>query len=189
MSDPAGIRPARPDDATALAAIYNPYIEHSTSTFELRPVTPRIMAERLELVSRKHPWLVIEDEDGVGGYAYATAWRGRPAYENSVETTIYLARERLGQGLGRRLYGALVDALRGSGRHTAIGGIALPNDASIALHEALGYVEVARFREVGFKFGRWIDVRYYEKLLGDPGDAPEPVRSVTDAIARIGSGP
>ena len=101
----------------------------------------------------------------VVGYAYAGPWRTRAAYRFAVETTVYLDRNRTGHGLGRALYGRLLADLRELGFRCAMGGIALPNDASVALHERMGFVKVAHFREVGFKFNRWIDVAYWQRAL------------------------
>ncbi len=111
------------------------------------------------------PWLVTEDENGSAGYAYADRWKRRSAYRFSTEVTIYLDPERTGKGLGTTLYRDLLDRLPGCGVHVAIGGISLPNAASVALHERLGFEKVAKFREVGFKFGKWIDVGYWEKII------------------------
>ena len=160
------IRPAQAGDAEALAAIYNPYITGSTITFEEVPLAPAALAARVaEVQAAGLPWLVLEDGGEVQGYAYATRWRARSAYRFSVETSIYLRQGQAGRGLGRRLYEALFDALRPLGVHVVIGGIALPNDASVALHERLGMKPVARFEQVGRKFDRWIDVGYWQRLL------------------------
>lgn len=176
------IRPATPNDAPAIAALYNGYIADTCITFETEPVDAAEMATRIASVASANlPWLVATTdattpgEPTLLGYAYATPWRVRAAYRHSVETTIYLAPSAIGHGLGRRLYAALLDALRALPVHRAIGGIALPNAASIALHEALGFRPVARFTEVGRKQGRWIDVGYWELALpydtGLDGDA------------------
>ncbi|HEX8606942.1 MAG TPA: GNAT family N-acetyltransferase [Pseudoduganella sp.] len=119
------------------------------------------------------PWLVLETAGGVvAGYAYATRWRVRHAYRFSVETTVYLAHDSTGKGYGTALYTALLQRLREAGCHLAIGGIALPNEASVALHERLGYRKVAHFGEVGRKFDRWIDVGYWELKLQEQGSTP-----------------
>jgi phosphinothricin acetyltransferase len=124
------------------------------------------MAQRIRDVSAVLPWLVHEDAAGrVTGYAYATKWRVRSAYRFSAETSVYVAPGQGGQGIGSALYTALLAALRQRGVHMAIGGIAQPNPASVALHERLGFVKVAHFSEVGRKFDRWIDVGYWELRL------------------------
>jgi phosphinothricin acetyltransferase len=158
------IRPATSTDAEAIAAIYNHYVRETTVTFEEQEVTAAEMASRLaDVAAARLPWLVAEAADGVVGYGYATKWRVRAAYRYSVETSIYLAPAMTGRGIGRALYDPLLDVLRERSIHTAIGGIALPNAASIALHERLGFVKVAHLGEVGFKFGRWIDVGYWQR--------------------------
>jgi phosphinothricin acetyltransferase len=160
------IRPATSGDADAVAAIYNPYIADSTITFETEPVTRGEMATRIgAALSANLPWLVAVEGDAIIGYAYASKWKGRCAYRYAVESTIYLDAERQGQGIGKALYIALIDELRALSMHTVIGGIALPNPASVALHERLGFENVALFKQVGFKRDRWIDVGYWQMLL------------------------
>ncbi|MYM69851.1 GNAT family N-acetyltransferase [Pseudoduganella sp. FT55W] len=160
------IRDAVADDAKAIAAIYNPFIANTTISFEEEPVTNAAMAQRIaDVQAAGLPWLVLEVDGKVVGYAYATKWRVRHAYRYSVESSVYLAPECAGQGGGTALYTALLERLRACGCHLVIGGIALPNDASIALHEKMGYEKVAHFREVGFKFGRWLDVGYWQVKL------------------------
>ena len=159
------IRPVSPDDAAAIAAIYNHYVERTIVTFEEEAVTPDAMAERIERVTAGYPWLVCTAPDGVIGYAYASAWHSRCAYRLTSETTVYVAGDRHRQGTGGALYRALLDALRARGFRCAIGAIALPNEASVSLHERLGFVKVGQFADVGFKLGRWIDVGYWQLML------------------------
>jgi phosphinothricin acetyltransferase len=159
------IRAATPDDAAAIAAIYNHYIATSTISFEEQAVTAAEMAQRIRDVSATLPWLVREDGGRIAGYAYATKWRVRSAYRFAAETSVYVEHGRGGQGIGSALYTALLAELRARGIHMAIGGIAQPNPASVALHERLGFVKVAHFSEVGRKFDRWIDVGYWELKL------------------------
>lgn len=160
------IRTARTEDAAGIAAVYNHYVLHDHATFETDPVAAADMAARLRAVADAGlPWLVAGDAATIAGYAYATPWRARAAYRRSVEISVYVAQAATGHGLGRALYQHLLEALRGWGAHAVIGGIALPNTASVALHERLGFAQVAHFREVGHKFGRWIDVGYWQLLL------------------------
>lgn len=171
MSDPAkaavNIRDAAIADAKVVAGIYNHYILNTTITFEEQAVTDSDMAQRISDVQGAGlPWLVVEFDGEVVGYAYATKWRVRHAYRFSVESTVYLSPELSGKGLGRALYTELLLRLATGGYHLVIGGIALPNAASIALHEKMGFEQVAKFREVGFKFDRWLDVGYWERHLG-----------------------
>lgn len=160
------VRGARADEAASIAAIYNHYVLHDHATFETQAVAAAEMAARMRAVGEAGlPWLVAEAGAVVAGYAYAMPWRTRAAYRHSVEASVYLAHDATGRGTGRALYLALIAQLQGIGVHAAMGGIALPNAASVALHERLGFVQVAQFREVGRKFGRWIDVGYWQLLL------------------------
>lgn len=163
---PVHVRDARPEDADALARIYNPFVRDTIVTFEETPVNGAEMARRLaEITTHGLPWLVAESSGEVIGYAYAARWRTRHAYRFSVESTVYLAPGGSGRGIGTRLYEALFAELSRRGVHAVIGGIALPNPASVALHEKLGMTKVAHFPEVGFKLGRWIDVGYWQRNL------------------------
>lgn len=159
------IRAATKDDAGAVAAFYNHYIATTTISFEEQPVAAAEMAGRIGSVGATLPWLVFEQDGIVMGYAYATPWRVRSAYRFSVESSVYVSSAHGRKGIGSRLYRALIDELRARGLHTVIGGIAQPNPASIALHEAMGFEKVAHFKEVGMKFGRWVDVGYWELRL------------------------
>ncbi|SEO19585.1 phosphinothricin acetyltransferase [Duganella sp. CF517] len=160
------IRPATPDDACAIVEIYNHYVATTVISFEERPVTPDEMAARIRDVTAALPWLVYESEGAVVGYAYATKWRVRSAYRYSAETSVYVAPGRGGKGIGSALYETLLEELRAREIHMAIGGIAQPNPASVALHERLGFEKVAHFKQVGRKFDRWIDMGYWELQLG-----------------------
>lgn len=159
------IRPCTPADATAICDIYNHYVRETVVTFEETPVTHGEMAQRISDVTSRLPWLVWQEAGAILGYAYATPWKSRAAYRHSVESSIYLAPQATGRGIGPSLYKALVAELRQKDVHCVIGGAALPNPASVSLHQKLGFTKVAEFRQVGFKFGRWIDVAYWELML------------------------
>jgi L-amino acid N-acyltransferase YncA len=159
------IRHCTPADGTQICDIYNYYVRETVVTFEELPVSEPEMTRRIADVTSQLPWLVWEAEGVITGYAYATPWKARAAYRQAVESSIYLAPGATGQGVGSRLYSALIAELRRKGLHCVIGGAALPNPASVALHERLGFSKVAEFREVGFKFGKWIDVAYWELML------------------------
>ena len=173
------VRPATPDDAAAIAAIYRPYVERGTVSFELKAPTENVMRQRMAASDGKYPWLVATAVEGgeLLGYAYASAFRDRPAYRYTIETTVYLLEGTAGRGNGRQLYDALIDTVRAQGFTHAIGVIALPNDHSIRLHESIGFKRAGVMREVGYKDGRWIDVGFWQCELNDatmPPMEPKP---------------
>lgn len=159
------IRSVETSDASVICAIYNRYVRETVITFEEEPVTPDNMAQRISDVIERLPWLVWEHAGEIVGYAYATPWKARSAYRFSVESTIYLAQAVVKRGIGTQLYQALITELQRRKVHCAMGGIALPNPASIALHEKLGFTKIGHFKEVGWKLGRWVDVGYWQLLL------------------------
>jgi phosphinothricin acetyltransferase len=167
MHDP--IRPASAADAAAICAIYNHYVENTTISFETEAVAAHTMAERIAAVQAQFPWLVYEEEGRLLGYAYAGKWKPRAAYAHSVESSVYLHPDAGGRGIGKRLYARLFEQLRPLGVHLVIGGITQPNEASVALHERMGFVKCAHFSEVGRKFGRWLDVGYWQLNLEETG--------------------
>lgn len=172
VADSTKVRAASAADAVALARIYNFYVANTVVTFEETPVSAADMAGRLAgTEALRLPWLVADSPGGVCGYAYAGRWKDRSAYRRSVEVTVYVESAVIGQGLGTLLYAALFESLRQTDVHVAIGGIALPNEASIALHEKFGMHRIGQFGEVGFKLGRWVDVGYWQCVL--------PVRAAT----------
>ena len=157
------IRPAHTADAQSIADIYNFYIETSVVTFEEDATTKDDIALRIdETYAEKLPYLVLQIDDEIVGYANASKWKGRCAYRYTVEVSVYLSPDAGGNGYGSRLYHELFSQLAERGFHIAIAGISLPNKASIALHEKFGMEKVAHFKEVGFKFGNWIDVGYWQ---------------------------
>jgi L-amino acid N-acyltransferase YncA len=156
------IRPCVHADVPRICEIYNHYVRESVVTFEEEPLGVAEMTRRIADVRLRFPWLVVEAEGRIAGYAYASPWKARSAYRFAVESTIYLAPECLGQGLGTTLYAELLDTLPDCDVHRAVGCIALPNPASVALHEKLGFRKIGIFDEVGWKFDRWVDVEYWE---------------------------
>lgn len=160
------LRAARSRDAAAIAAIYNLYVRETIVTFEEKPVSVGEMRVRIRMIGALGlPWIVAETAGAVVGYAYANKWKERAAYRHSVETTVYLRADATGRGFGRALYTQLIAELRAKGLHAIIGGIALPNAASVGLHESLGFRKVAHFEQVGRKFDRWIDVGYWQLTM------------------------
>jgi L-amino acid N-acyltransferase YncA len=157
---------ATPDDAAEVANIYNYYIANSHATFELEKVDPSEMSKRIDQgLGAGYPFVVCRSDEKVLGYAYSHRYRVRPAYSHSAEVSIYLRPGSEGQSIGTCLYDRLLNELGNGDFHSVIAGIALPNDASVRLHEKFGFVKVAHFHEVGRKFGCWIDVGYWQKIL------------------------
>jgi L-amino acid N-acyltransferase YncA len=176
------LRLATAADAAAVRAIYGPVIETSAISFELVVPSEDEMASRISERQPEHPWLVAEGEDGlhgragqgaghgVVGYAYAGRFSGRAAYDWSVETSAYIAEAARGRGVGRALYAALMALLTAQGYRQAMAGIALPNEASVRLHEGAGFTLVGVYRAVGWKFGAWHDVGWWQRPLVRAGD-------------------
>jgi L-amino acid N-acyltransferase YncA len=160
------IRGATEHDATAVAEIYAPAVAATAISFELEPPTATEMARRIAQTITMYPWLVYEDADGtVMGFARAARFRERPAYQWSVEVSAYVRRDAHRRGIGRRLYETLLPLLAKQRFCTAYAGIALPNAASIGLHESLGFVPVGVFRGAGYKLGAWHDVGWWQRPL------------------------
>ncbi len=172
------IRDAEPDrDAAACAAIYAPSVEDAPISFEERAPDAAEMAARIRRIQETHPWLVAERGGEVVAYAYACPHRQRTAYRWSVDVSVYVAPGHLGQGIGRALYAELFERLRAQRFRMAYAGITLPNPASVALHESLGFVQVGTMREVGWKLGEWRDVGWFQLELAPATAArpPEPL--------------
>ena len=157
-------------DGAACAAIYAPYVRDTVISLEERPPTAEDIAERIATTTRTHPWLVAEDRSEVIGYAYATRHRERASYRWATDVTVYVAPDRQRAGVGRRLYENLFEALTDQGFRIACAGITLPNDASVGLHEALGFQPVGVYRRIGFKLGAWRDVGWWQLELAAPPD-------------------
>lgn len=171
------LRFATTADAAAIADIYNHYVANTSISFEEDLVSVPAMSQRIaDLLEAGYPWIVATLGGKLAGYAYASKWRVRAAYRFAVESSVYLHPQQAGQGLGTALYTQLIAQLRTNSIHLVIGGIALPNPASIALHEKMGFRKVAHFSEVGRKFDRWVDVGYWQLTL--PAD-PAQCKAVT----------
>jgi phosphinothricin acetyltransferase len=152
-------------DAQQIAGIYNYYIDNSVITFETEPVSAAEMEKRIQSKLERFEWLVLKDNEEITGYAYYGTFRDRAAYDATVESTIYLHPQHMGKGYGKLLYGELVQSAKNKGFKEIIGGIALPNDGSIKLHESLGFEKAGHFKNVGLKFDKWIDVAFWQKSL------------------------
>ncbi|MFD1613057.1 arsinothricin resistance N-acetyltransferase ArsN1 family B [Sphingomonas tabacisoli] len=170
------IRVADADDAEAIAAIYAPHVTRGVVSFEEAAPDGEEMCARIAKLAGRYPWLVADEDGAVLGYAYACQFRDRSAYRWAVETTVYVADGAQRRGVGQLLYRALIEALRKQGFTQAIAAISLPNDASIKLHELVGFKRAGVYREVGWKQGRWVDVGLWQLQLADPpaGAPPEP---------------
>ena len=174
------IRCATADDAAAIASIYAPYVRASVVSFETEAPDEAGMRLRIEEVGDAYPWLVACDGEGrVLGYAYACAFRTRPAYRFTVETTVYVADGAHRRGIGRLLYRALLPVLEAQGFTQAVGAITIPNEASIRLHESLGFVRAGTYEKVGFKLGEWRSVGLWQRALAPMTSRPEEPRSVS----------
>jgi phosphinothricin acetyltransferase len=160
------LRPAAPEaDGACCAAIYAPYVRDTAISFELEPPAAEEMARRIALFGGSHGWLIAELEGIPVGYAYGSPHASRAAYATSCDVAVYVDRAFARQGIGRALYSALLPQLKDAGYHAAFAGIALPNQGSVALHEAMGFTQVGIYREVGRKFGAWHDVGWWQRLL------------------------
>jgi phosphinothricin acetyltransferase len=166
------IRLATPGDAIAIRKIYAPVVTSTPISFELEPPTVEEMAARIEAVLPTHPWLVLSNGGAVAGYAYGHRFQPRAAYQWSVETSVYVDADHRGKGIGRVLYRALLDVLARQGYRQALGGIALPNPASVALHEACGYRLTGVQEKLGWKLGAWHDVAWFQRELAPTIGAP-----------------
>jgi phosphinothricin acetyltransferase len=184
MKSPYRIRCAQTDDAEHIAAIYAPMVEDTVVSFEeCAPSVPE-MARRIGATTQTWPWLVAESDGSILGYAYASAHRTRAAYRWSVDVTVYVASAARRQGVGTALYAALFELLALQGYHRAYAGITLPNEASVALHRAVGFELVGVYAEVGFKLGAWRDVSWWERVIesGSDGAEPQPFPSLDPGL-------
>jgi phosphinothricin acetyltransferase len=174
------LRRATADDAAAIASIYAPYVRASVVSFETEAPDEAEMKSRIAALGDSYPWLVACDEDGtVCGYAYGCAFRTRPAYRFSVETTVYVADGAHRRGIGSLLYRALLALLEAQGFTQAIGAITIPNAASIHLHESLGFARAGTYEKVGFKLGEWRSVGLWQRPLAAMTSRPEEPRPVS----------
>ncbi len=178
------IRMATPSDARAVQEIYGPVVLHTPISFEEEVPSVRELAGRIEKVLAFAPWLVLEEDGRVLGYAYASRHHERAAYRWSVDASVYVRETGRRSGVGRALYGSLFALLVRQGFHAVHAGITVPNAASVGLHEALGFRPVALFPRVGFKQGRWHDVGYWQLELRPRVDPPAPTLSL-EGLLRV----
>lgn len=168
------IRTATDADAAAISEIYKHYVLNTIISFEDVPPTPSDIRSRMS-AGDAYPWLVAEHDDDVVGYAYAAPHRTRAAYKWSVDAAVYLSHNHTGYGIGRSLYTELFARLRARGFVNVYAGVGLPNDASVGLHRTMGFRPVGTYKQVGYKFGQWHDVSWFQlHLLDAPAAPPEP---------------
>jgi L-amino acid N-acyltransferase YncA len=179
------IRMATPRDAAGIHAIYAPVVRDTIISFELEPPTESQLAQRIAATLRKYPWLVFEDAEGIAGYAYAAEHRERLAYQWSVDVSCYVHPRARRRGVGNALYQALLRVLRVQGFCNAFAGIALPNDASVALHEGVGFTPLGRYRNVGFKLGAWRDSGWWQCAFGELPAEPDAPRALNELEGEI----
>ncbi len=181
----AAIRLADADDASQIAAIYAPIVRETVISFETEPPDDEEMANRIRKTLPRYPWLVCEHADEILGYAYAGTHRTRDAYQWSVDVSVYVHADHRRAGVGRGLYESLLGVLRKQGFYNSYAGIALPNPASVGLHESLGFEPVGVYEVVGHKNGAWHDVGWWHLQLRAPDDDPESPSALTDLAVEI----
>ena len=159
------IRKVKPEDAQEIVDIYNYYVKNTIVTFDNIPFTVEAFKTKIETISKSFPFIVFEEKNKILGYAYANKWREKPAYKNTVESTVYLHYEAQGKQIGTKLYAELLAQLKNENYHVIVGGLTLPNKASVKLHEKFGFKQVAHFKEVGYKFNKWLDVGFWQLNL------------------------
>jgi phosphinothricin acetyltransferase len=167
------VRDAVPEDGAACAAVYGPYVTDTVVTFEDEPPTAAEMAARIAAARARHAWVVLEDGDGVVGYAYAAPVKDRAAYRWACEVSVYVRWGRRRGGSGRALYAALFERLERRGYRRLIAGMTLPNEASEGLHRAMGFEPIGVQRRIGWKHGAWHDVAWVQRSIGDDGPPAE----------------
>jgi L-amino acid N-acyltransferase YncA len=178
MLENKSIRLATKDDCASILEIYAPYITNTVITFEYQIPTIDEFRERMIKVQSSYPWLVCEVDGRVAGYAYASRFREREAYSWSVDFSVYIKPEHQGKNIGKALYTALFELLKLQGYYNAYAGVAVPNTKSEGLHESFGFKEIGVYRNVGYKFGKWHDVKWYSLKLKEHIDSPENPKSI-----------
>jgi phosphinothricin acetyltransferase len=173
-------------DGDAVAAIYRPVVADTAISFETTPPSGDEMARRIEETVRSYPWLVCDVNGRMAGYTYATRHRMRGAYQWSVDTSVYIAEAYRGRGVGRGLYTSLFAILTAQGYFNAFAGIALPNPASVALHETMGFRPIGVYRRVGYKLNRWHDVGWWQLMLNQHEASPDPPLDLAGVSSRRG---
>lgn len=149
-------------DIETLLNIYNYYVLNTIVTFDIEPLSMDAFTEKVNRINAKYPFIVFEENGEILGYAYGSKWRPKPAYNNTVESTVYVKHGAHGKQIGTKLYTELLGLLKQKKYHVVLGGLTLPNEASVKLHEKFGFKQVAHFKEVGLKFDKWHDVGFWQ---------------------------
>jgi len=178
------IRIAVPSDATQIAQIYALNVQDTAFTFEVEPPTAVEMQRRMQKISERLPWLVMDLEGQIAGYAYASPHRERAAYQWAVEVSVYVAPKAYRQGVARALYKSLLQILEAQGFYKVYAGITLPNNPSVNLHESFGFELIGTYQDVGYKLGRWHNVGWWQLTLKPPLAQPEPPSSFNQLLQR-----
>ena len=174
------IRLARAGDAAGIAEIYGPIVESTPTSFEIQPPDEEQIRQRIAKILSTLPWLVCEHGSRVAGYVYASEHKPRPAYQWSVDVSVYVHPKFHRRGIGAGLYASLFQILVAQGYYNAFAGVTLPNAASVGVHESMGFEPIGVYRNVGFKLGRWHDVGWWQLALQPSAGAPRPLIKLTD---------
>lgn len=169
------IRLATSNDSLGVLEIYAPFILNTTTTFEIDVPSPQEMGDRINKYLEKGPWLVSEHDGQITGYAYASEHRARAAYQWSIEVSVYVHPDHHGLGLGRRLYHCVLEILHLQGYCSVFAGITQPNEPSDAFHRAIGFDLIGTYKNIGYKMGKWCDVKWYQLSLNKTNQAPKPI--------------
>ncbi len=156
------IRPFDIKDIKVLLDIYNYYVLNTIVTFDIKALSLETFTEKVNHINAKYPFIVFEENGNILGYAYGSKWRPKPAYNHTVESTVYVKHGEHGKQIGSKLYAELLSLLKQENYHVVLGGLTLPNEASVKLHEKFGFKQVAHFKEVGKKFDKWLDVGFWQ---------------------------
>ncbi len=149
-------------DIKSLLDIYNYYVLNTIVTFDIEPLSLETFTEKVNHINTEYPFIVFEENGDILGYAYGSKWRPKPAYKHTVESTVYVKHGEHGKQIGSKLYTELLSLLKKENYHVVLGGLTLPNEASVKLHEKFGFKQVAHFKEVGKKFDKWLDVGFWQ---------------------------
>lgn len=182
MNETPCIRLARADDALGIQSIYAPFVKDTAISFETEIPSLQDMAHRIDTILRTHAWLVCEHHGQVIGYAYGGPHRARAAYNRATEVSVYVDANHYRKGVARGLYSALLNVLAKQGYCTALAGMTLPNELSVAFHRTMGFTPFARYEDIGYKFGKWHTTEWWRRPTGAPTSPPSLLQPVTALV-------